>query len=103
VQFTRLCRVALPLRCGYPAPRRTDAGTPEGQQLCLQSVTVPDGSTFLDTIHMQIINKMLGSELPDGSFTFSAALYNPGTGCMGALLPQAGATPASTVLLFETK
>ena len=78
-------------------------GTPAGQQLCLQSATVPDGSTFLDTVHMQIINKMPASDLPDGSFTFSAALYNPGTGCTGALLPQAGATPATTVLPFETK
>ena len=80
------------------------AGSPEGQQLCLQNVTVPDGNTFLDAVHMQIIHKMLASALPaDASFDFSAALYAPGTGCTGAPLPEAGATPVTMVLPFVKK
>ena len=80
------------------------AGSPEGQQLCLQNVTVPDGNTFLDAVHMQIIHKMLATALPaDASFDFSAALYAPGTGCTGAPLPEAGATPVTMVLPFVKK
>ena len=80
------------------------AGTMQGQKLCLQNVTVPDGSTFLDAVHMSINNGMLVNALPaDANFDFSASLYAPGTACSGALLAEAGVAPTVTLLPFNIK
>ena len=77
-------------------------GTPHGQALCLQNVTVPSGSSFLATVHMSINKGMLDSSLPaTGTFAgFLAALYDAGTGCTGGLFPLASPNPASAPLAF---
>ena len=61
------------------------AGTAQGQNLCLQNVVVPAGSTFLATVHMNINNGSLASSLP-GSKVFSgftSMLTAPGASCGG--------------------
>ena len=79
-------------------------GTVQGQNLCLQNVTVPSGHSFLDAVHMAINNGMLATGLPaDATFDFSATLYLPNTGCAGSLLPEAGAAAATVSLPFATK
>jgi hypothetical protein len=79
-------------------------GTPMGQQLCLQSVTVPAGHTFLDAVHVAINNGVPATGLPaDATFDFSATLYLPGAACTGSLLPEAGAASATVALPFTTK
>ena len=78
-------------------------GTGQGQQLCLQNVTVPDGSSFLDAVHMSINNGMLATALPaNGTFSFSTTVYMPGTGCAGSLLADAGTSPFTLALPFTT-
>lgn len=62
-------------------------GTAKGQQLCLQNVTVPAGSSFLTTVHSQLIKGVLPSTLPgDKSFDFTAKLFETvNAGCTGGL------------------
>jgi hypothetical protein len=80
------------------------SGTSQGQQLCLQNVTVAAGTTFLTTVHSQVKKGVLASSLPaDGSFDFAAALYqNVNSGCTGALNTMASPNPASFTLPFTT-
>jgi hypothetical protein len=79
-------------------------GTPQGQKLCLQNVTVPDGSSFLDAVHMSINNGMVQSGLPvDGTFDFSTTVYLPGTACSGQLLAEAGIEPFGILVPFSIK
>ena len=80
------------------------ASTGQGQNLCLQNVTVPDGSSFLDAVHMSINNGMSDSALPaDQTFDFSATLYNAGSSCSGPLFADAAPNPATATLTFTTK
>jgi hypothetical protein len=78
------------------------SGTAQGQQLCLQNVTVPAGSTFLATVHSQVTKGTLASALPaDGTFDFAATLYQGvNSGCTGALNTIAIPNPASFTLPF---
>ena len=64
-------------------------GTPQGQALCLQNVSVPADSTFLATVHMSINKGMVATSLPGGgtgpgTFSgFGATLYTAGLACSG--------------------
>jgi hypothetical protein len=84
-------------------------GTPQGQALCLQNVTVPAGSTFLTTVHMNINNGMAAASLPGGGTgpgTFSgfrAALSTAGFGCSGSLVSIASPNPVSAPVAFTIK
>jgi hypothetical protein len=80
-------------------------GTPQGQALCLQNVSVPADSTFLATVHMGINNGMAATSLPGGG-TFSgfrAALSTAGFGCSGSLVSIASPNPVSAPLAFTIK
>jgi len=81
------------------------AGTGQGQNLCLQNVAVPAGSTFLATVHMNINNGLLASSLPAANvFTgFSSTLAAAGSSCAGALVSIATPNPASAPLSFSIK
>ena len=79
------------------------AGTKQGQQLCLQNVTVPAGKSFLATARNQVGDNVLAANLPaDGYFRFAASLYDTVNGnCTGALEPGVvSANPASFALKF---
>lgn len=64
-------------------------GTAQGQQLCLQNVTVPADTTFLATVHSQVKKGGTPDTLPsDGTFDFSATLFDAvNGGCTGDLKP----------------
>lgn len=81
------------------------AGTPQGQNLCLQNVAVPAGSTFLATVHTSINNGWLASSLPVSKVFsgFTSALTTPGTSCTGAAVSIATPNPASAPLPFTIK
>ena len=67
-------------------------GTPQGQNLCIQDVSVASGDTFLMTVHMGIITGVTASSLPanPSSFTgFTGGLYAANTNCSGAADPLA--------------
>lgn len=80
-------------------------GTPQGQNLCLQNVTVPSGSTFLATVHTNINNGSLASSLPaSGVFDgFNSGLTTAGSSCAGSLVPVATPNPASAPLSFSIR
>jgi hypothetical protein len=79
-------------------------GTPEHQDLCLTSITVPAGATFLATVHMGVIKGNLASSLPaSGSFEFSSEVRTAGSSCTGVLNPLATPDPAWAPLAFSTK
>ena len=80
-------------------------GTGQGQNLCLQNVTVPAGSTFLTTVHTSINNGLLASGLPvSGIFGgFTANLTAAGSACGGALVTVATPNPTSAPLSFSIK
>jgi hypothetical protein len=81
------------------------AGTAQGQNLCLQNVTVPAGSTFLATVHTSINNGWLASSLPSSKvFTgFTSTLTTSGASCGGAAISIATPNPASAPLAFSIK
>jgi len=84
-------------------------GTAQGQKLCLQSVSVPAGSTFLATVHMNINNGMAATSLPGGgtgpgSFSgFGGVLSTAGFGCAGTPISIATPNPVSAPLAFTIK
>ncbi len=85
-------------------------GTPQGQTLCLGSITLGGGESFLATVHTglnKIFKNTSVQNLPsDGSFDFSATLFKEGTGCSAptAVLLDAGmvtpSNPALSTLTF---
>jgi hypothetical protein len=77
-------------------------GTPRGQVLCLQNVTVPAGSSFLATVHSKVADNLPKGSLPaDGTFDFAATLFqNVNAGCTGAPHPLASPNPATFTLPF---
>ena len=77
-------------------------GTANQQNLCLQNVTVPAGSSFLVTVHSKVKDSWPQSSLPaDGSFDFYAALYQSvNAGCTGTLDGLASPNPATFTLPF---
>lgn len=77
-------------------------GTGNGQNVCLQNVTVPAGTSFLATVHSAVRKDMSQTLLPaDGSFDFAATLHDSvNTSCTGALYSEASPNPASFTLPF---
>lgn len=73
-------------------------GTPSGQALCLPSVTLPAGDSYLVAVHSGPIK---GTVLPAGTsqtgdFAFSSFLSTAGSGCgSGTLLPTTLVSPAN--------
>jgi hypothetical protein len=80
-------------------------GTAQGQNLCLQNVTVPAGATFLATVHMGINNGQLATSLPASSIFsgFSASVTAAGSSCGGSLSTIATPNPMSAPLPFSMK
>jgi len=80
-------------------------GTPQGQKLCLQNVTVPTGSTFLATVHMNINNGSLANGLPVPNVfkDFGSSLTIAASSCTGGLVLNATPNPASAPLKFSIK
>jgi hypothetical protein len=81
------------------------AGTPQGQALCLQNVTLPAHSSWLATVKMGINNGSSSSSLGSGgTFNFSAALFAAGSSCTGAFgLAVTPENPASAPLPYTVK
>jgi hypothetical protein len=77
-------------------------GSPQGQNLCLQDVKVTGGTTFLATVHSEVIKGLAATSLPsDGDLDFSASLYqNVNSGCTGAMDSLATPDPAYFSLPF---
>jgi hypothetical protein len=77
----------------------TVGGTANGQNLCLQNVTVAAGSSLLVTVHSQIKGVSKDSLPADRTFDFSTSLYQTvNSGCTGALEPMALPNPATFTL-----
>ena len=72
-------------------------GTPKGQSLCLQNVTVAAGTSFLATAHSKITDNWPQTSLPaDGTFDFAASLYEQvNASCSGSLHSLASPNPAA--------
>jgi hypothetical protein len=60
-------------------------GSGQGQNLCLQNVTVPAGTSFLAAVHSSLIHHLDASLLGRAPFGFSASLTEANTGCAGVL------------------
>jgi len=80
-------------------------GTPKGQSLCLQNVTVAAGTSFLATAHSKITDNWPQTSLPaDGTFDFAASLYEQvNASCSGSLHSLASPNPAAFILPFTIK
>ena len=77
------------------------AGTANKQNLCLQNVTVPAGTSLLATVHSKVRDNWPQTSLPAESFDFAAKVYqNVNLGCTGPLHPLASKNPATFVLPF---
>lgn len=81
---------------------QSGTGTPRGQILCLQNLTVPAGSSFLATVHSKVADNLPKASLPsDGTFDFAATLFqNVNSACTGATHPLASPNPATFTLPF---
>lgn len=77
-------------------------GTGHRQALCLTSLTVPDGKTFLATVHMAIKDEPASSLPQPAFFGWSAALTSAGASCGGSLVTLAAPNPAPAALSFTT-
>jgi hypothetical protein len=75
-------------------------GTPQGQNLCLQNFTIPATTSFLATVHSQVIKGLSSGALGSSPFTFGAAVRTAGSGCAGSLDTVAVPNPVSTTLPF---
>jgi len=83
----------------------TGSGAPNGQNLCLQNVTVPGNASFLATVHAKVNDSWPQTSLPaDGSFDFAASVYpSVNAGCTGPLHSYATPNPATFTLPFTIK
>ena len=78
-------------------------GTKQGQSLCLQNVTVAAGTTFLATVHSEVIKGISSTTLGTAPFAFSGTLYQTvNAGCSGTLHTLAAPNPATLSLPFTT-
>jgi hypothetical protein len=97
------------LKTGYVDPTSFSigafgTGTPAGQQLCLQNVTLPAGDSLLMAVHMGIVKGQSPTLLPaSGVFSFLGSLYGPGTNCSGTLESQVAPNPAAATLGFTVQ
>jgi hypothetical protein len=78
-------------------------GQGRGRNLCLQNVTVPPNTSFLASIHSQVIKGQSTDALGLSPFSFGAAVRTVGANCAGALDPIASPNPVSTTLPFVVK
>ena len=84
-------------------------GTPQGQNLCLQNISLPAGASFLVTVKISINNGMSADLLPGGGtgpgvFSgFGAALYTAGSGCTAPLITIADPNPLTAPLPFTIR
>lgn len=79
-------------------------GTPRGQQLCLQNVTIDGGDSFLATVKMAINKSLSASSLTGDTFSFSARLYAAGSACAGDLgVSVLPANPVTTSVTYTVK
>ena len=78
-------------------------GTARQQNLCLQNLTIPAGTSFLATVHSQVIKGLSQANLGSSPFTHSASLRASNTQCTGVLNPVASPNPISTNLAFTIK
>jgi hypothetical protein len=83
----------------------TNGGAPNGQNLCLQKVTVLGNASFLATVHSAVKDSWPQTWLPtDGSFDFSANVYqNVNSNCTGPFHSLASPSPATFTLPFTIK
>jgi hypothetical protein len=78
------------------------AGTPQGQSLCLQNVTLAAGDSYLTTVHSAIASPLILATTP-GTFGFSASLYTV-SGCSSLLPTIVGpSNPASSTLSYTVQ
>jgi hypothetical protein len=75
-------------------------GSGQGQNLCLQNITIPPTTSFLATVHSQVIKGLSSSALGSSPFTFGASVRTAGSGCAGSLDTNAVPNPVSTTLPF---
>ena len=57
----------------------------QGQQLCLQNVTVPANTGFLASVDSRVIKGRSAAALGASPFSFGAALRTAGARCTGVL------------------
>ncbi len=77
-------------------------GTAYQQNLCLQDVTVPAGSSMLVTVHSKVKDNLAASTLPSSkTFQFSGTLYGTvNSSCSGSPDSLASPNPATFSLPF---
>jgi hypothetical protein len=75
-------------------------GTPNGHQLCLQNVTMQANTSFLATVHSQVIKGQSSAALGSSPFAFGADVRTAASSCGGALDTTATPNPVSTTLPF---
>jgi hypothetical protein len=75
-------------------------GTANGHQLCLQNVTMPANTSFLATVHSQVIKGQSSATLGSSPFGFSADLRTAASSCGGALDSMATPNPVAATLPF---
>jgi hypothetical protein len=80
------------------------AGTPRGQQLCLQNLSIAAGTTLLTTVKMDLAApaNTYAADLPAG-FTFGGTLFGAGSGCSGSVDPLPSPNPVSAVLSWVAR
>jgi len=78
-------------------------GKGQGQNLCLQNVIVPPDTSFLASVHSQVIKGLSAAQLGASPFSFGAEVRTAGTNCEGLLDTIASPNPVSTILPFIVK
>jgi hypothetical protein len=80
------------------------SGVPRGQQLCLQNLSIPAGSTLLTTVKMDLAApaNTFAADLP-ASFTFGGSLFGAGTACGIPLASIVDPNPVAASLSWVVK
>ena len=78
-------------------------GKGQGQNLCLQNVSVPPNTSFLASVHSQVIKGMNAATLGSSPFSFAADVLTAAANCAGSLDTIAFPNPVSTTLQFIVK
>ncbi|HTL45790.1 MAG TPA: hypothetical protein VL262_15740 [Vicinamibacterales bacterium] len=79
------------------------AGTGQGQLLQLTNVTVGAGDMFLMTVHMGIDKDQAWTGGTSGTFSFSGAMYVPGTAFTTLVGGVDAANPATTTVSYTVQ
>ena len=75
-------------------------GQGKGQNLCLQNVTVAPNTSFLASVHSQVIKGLSAATLGASPFSFAAAVLTAGSNCAGSPDTIASPNPVGTTLPF---